>query len=243
MKIIVIGDVHGKNCWKDIIPSNYDKIIFLGDYLDSFTISKSDQISNFFDILSFKKDFPDKVVLLLGNHDMHYVDSKYKCSGFDMMLYMTLNLYFHSEKHLFQVAYQVRTKKRPIIFTHAGITRGWYTIHAPIFKDLRMGLIRVYGKSKASSVTLASVLNAVYDSRHRDILNDCGSIREGLNDYSGPMWADVRETNIESYSLSGYDQIVGHTHVKEINRVDFKDSSITYCDVLDTKTEFLELEV
>ena len=36
MKIISIGDLHGKDVWKQIDPANYDKIIFVGDYTDDF---------------------------------------------------------------------------------------------------------------------------------------------------------------------------------------------------------------
>ena len=49
MKVIAIGDVHGRSEWKQIadlailatthnLDTEYDEYIFLGDYVDSFTI-------------------------------------------------------------------------------------------------------------------------------------------------------------------------------------------------------------
>ena len=35
MKVAVIGDLHGKPCWKHLLKdNNFDKIVFLGDYSD-----------------------------------------------------------------------------------------------------------------------------------------------------------------------------------------------------------------
>ena len=70
MKTLVLGDIHGKTVWKDIIDSeNPDKIIFLGDYVSTHDkISSSQQIDNLENILSYKEDNLDKVILLRGNH-------------------------------------------------------------------------------------------------------------------------------------------------------------------------------
>ena len=68
MKTIVIGDIHGRTIWKQIVRHNtFDKVVFEGDYFDSFDISVKDQLKNFNEIIKFKERFPDKVVLLIGN--------------------------------------------------------------------------------------------------------------------------------------------------------------------------------
>ena len=85
MKILVLPDVHGRSFWRkpcqDITTKRrYDKIIFLGDYLDPYTfedISVEEAIDQFKDILLFAKDNP-KVVMLLGNHDMPYFSQDYR---------------------------------------------------------------------------------------------------------------------------------------------------------------------
>ena len=75
MKILVLGDIHGRTIWKDIIDSeNPDKIIFLGDYVSTHdNISSSQQIDNLEDILSYKEGNLDKGILLRGNHDTQHL--------------------------------------------------------------------------------------------------------------------------------------------------------------------------
>lgn len=71
MKILIMPDIHGRTFWKEGVSSGeYDKIIFLGDYIDPYSwegISKNDAISNFEEIIDYAKAH-DNVVLLLGNH-------------------------------------------------------------------------------------------------------------------------------------------------------------------------------
>ena len=54
MKILVLGDIHGRTIWKDIIEKeNPDKIIFLGDYVSTHdNISADQQLSNLNNILN-----------------------------------------------------------------------------------------------------------------------------------------------------------------------------------------------
>lgn len=70
MKILVLGDIHGRTIWKDIIEKeNPDKVIFLGDYVSTHdNISADQQLSNLNNILNYKEENSDKVVLLRGNH-------------------------------------------------------------------------------------------------------------------------------------------------------------------------------
>ena len=72
-RYLVIGDIHGRTIWKDIIEKeNPDKVIFLGDYVSTHDdISSTQQINNLEEILAYKEDNPDKVVLLRGNHKIN----------------------------------------------------------------------------------------------------------------------------------------------------------------------------
>ena len=81
-KILVLPDIHGRRFWKKPCENieDYDKVIFLGDYLDPYDfegITVIDAIKNFKEIIEFKKNNVDKVILLLGNHDMPYFSSDY----------------------------------------------------------------------------------------------------------------------------------------------------------------------
>ena len=38
MNLLAVGDLHGRDYWKKIIPGDHDRIVFTGDYADSFDI-------------------------------------------------------------------------------------------------------------------------------------------------------------------------------------------------------------
>ena len=69
MKYVIIGDVHGRLQWEQIVKKekDADKFIFLGDYFDPYnwTFTLDDLINNFNNILEFRDENPDKVVLLI----------------------------------------------------------------------------------------------------------------------------------------------------------------------------------
>ena len=79
-KVIIIGDVHGNPLWKNIVDSNHDAdlFVFVGDYVSTHeNYSAKEQLDNLEEILNFKENNPDKVVLLRGNHErneylLHY---------------------------------------------------------------------------------------------------------------------------------------------------------------------------
>ena len=83
MKILVIPDVHGSHEWekvKSIPKTDYDKVVFLGDYFDSGIYSEKikafvsnnnwpDQGENFRNICNWVREKPDTRKICLGNHD------------------------------------------------------------------------------------------------------------------------------------------------------------------------------
>ena len=81
MRTLVLGDIHGKTIWKDIIKKeNPDKVIFLGDYVTTHEgISSEAQIANLEEILDYKEANSSKVILLRGNHKNFLTNfNKYK---------------------------------------------------------------------------------------------------------------------------------------------------------------------
>lgn len=78
-KIIIVPDVHGRTFWrlaKEKI-NEVDQVVFLGDYLDPYPvegISPKKAIEELKKIIDFKKEFLEKVILLIGNHDYHYMN-------------------------------------------------------------------------------------------------------------------------------------------------------------------------
>jgi predicted phosphodiesterase len=225
MHIIAIGDVHGRDTWKEIEDRKVDQIIFIGDYVDPHRpIPDFEVIRNLEEIIAFKKDKPESVTLLLGNHDAQYLHYPlYPCSGHRADLQETFGSLLLDNADLFQIAWQ----HGRYLFTHAGISQGWYDRHLTTLNELQ-------GNS------LAETLNTVHSSAYRDILFEVGPSRGGWHPYGGPVWADQSETR-QGY-LADYHQVVGHSRVRDFEHYGDDKASVTYIDVGDTQVRFYEIE-
>jgi len=228
MKVIAIGDIHGRDNWKNISVEDFDKIIFLGDYCDSFYFPDAAILNNLKEIIELKKKFPEKVVLIFGNHDVHYIFyPQYRATGFRESMRFVLHDLFEENYSLFQIAFQINN----YLFTHAGVSNAWFAKHEQI-------LLR-YGYQK-ENISLAETLNRILNSSSRDILMEVGSIRGGYSwNTGGIVWADRSETKNDF--LNGFHQIVGHSPVPDILKTGNENESITYIDCLETMEKFWEL--
>ena len=131
--ILVIPDVHGREFWKEVVDcKKYERIIFLGDYTDPYDIEGiADEmaVDNFKSIIALKQSNPDKVVLLLGNHDLHYYsDYYYELAGgvrYDPIAAIVLQRLFQDNFQNFQLAWETDWGGKHYLFSHAGITQSW----------------------------------------------------------------------------------------------------------------------
>jgi hypothetical protein len=224
LKTISIGDVHGLGTWKEVDPKKYDKVIFVGDYVDSFHIPDITIFENLKDILKLKQDYSDKVVLLLGNHDLQYMFSRehYGCSGYRQSMYHQLHDLFNEHKALFQTAYGVDTEDMKYIWTHAGIHTGWYY----------QKLLPTFKGTGVEELNLAEQLNVEFE-KGNPTLSHVGHLRGGYYEVGGPFWLDKRMSSKKP--LKYYHQIVGHTRTSKIEQVDFDVyTSVTYIDCLES---------
>lgn len=217
MKIAAIGDIHGRVIWKQIIKKdNFDKIVFVGDYFDSFDVHGEYQINNFINIIEYKTKNPDRVVLLLGNHDYHYLDVNERYSGFQ-------SGFQYEIKHLLKTALkdnliQSCYSYKDILFTHAGITKTWCINNGinpdkDIEKQLNDLLI-----FKPNSFKFK--MGANYSQTGDDI---CQS----------PIW--VRPHSLLKDKVSFCRQVVGHTRG---NNIRIKEG-VAFIDCLDKSDEYL----
>jgi hypothetical protein len=236
MKCVAIGDIHGRDKWKKIAEKvdQYDKIIFNGDYVDSYDKTDEEIIINLAEIIDFKKANPEKVELLLGNHDMMYFhlgNQWYNCSGFRPGTAVALHQMFMDNKDLFNVAWQHDNH----LFTHAGVCNGWYNKFKTVIDDVA---------TKFETKNLAETFNHMHRMSIGIVLAQVGYVRGGDRyDKGGIFWADRRETMNES--LIGYHQVVGHTPIERIERFGDpeSDTTIRYIDVLGHSDEFYEFEL
>lgn len=129
MKLIICGDIHGSQFWKNGLKyfnENPDsKMIFLGDYLDPYTryegITHEDAYNNFLEILEFAKSNPLRVILLRGNHDEYLFNEQRECCRHDYYNLDRNRKLFQNNIDLFRFAY----KQDNYLFTHAGVCGGW----------------------------------------------------------------------------------------------------------------------
>ena len=229
MKTISIGDIHGLTIWRCVDPDKYDKVIFMGDYVDSFDVEPAEQIENLVNIIKFKRKHGDKVVLLWGNHEQQYLYtfSKYGCSGYQPHKYPALHKLFNEYKDLFTPAFRVNN----YLWTHAGVHRGWYNQHL-------LPWLEGVGIEKWE---IDEQLKVAFDNEHPAIFQ-VGHLRGGFEDMGGIFWLDKRLGSKKP--LEGYHQIVGHHRTKEIITYTLtEDTSITYIDVLEDKGAFYELNI
>jgi predicted phosphodiesterase len=212
-KFTVLGDIHGLTVWKDVVKKNpTGKIIFLGDYLDPYqNISFEKQQDNLLEIIELKEKNPDRIILLLGNHDCHYFDPN--CERSTRYNYSHSNIIkeiFEENKDLFEYNYIHKN----YIFSHAGIDEKWMNTH---FFDLNN-------------------LNEVLISPH---IFDVGYMRGGEYRVGGPMWIDIREltTPLKDYiQVVGHNQVETVTYCDYSNG-----GKVIYCDCFQYNNSYLNL--
>jgi hypothetical protein len=225
MRLITIPDLHGKTVWRQIDPAAYDRLVFLGDYVDDRDGRVSDQqmLQNLRGILDLKARFPEKVVLLLGNHDVHYRDyPHFRSSGFRESMREALREIFRRDD--FQIAFQVEN----YLFTHAGVSAEWWAWTRR----------RAPWLDESAGAPMADRLNALFRSPESHRLHTISYLRQGPHPLGGPTWADFEETHDDP--LPGHHQVVGHTPQPRIRTFGDATKSITYTDVLRTQTAFWE---
>jgi len=199
MKTVVIGDTHAHYAWREVLKTEDDwgRVIFLGDYFDTFqNKTAASQLGVFKDIVSLIDKHPDReVVLLIGNHDIHYFPeiATQATSGFSYSTRAIVSPYLDLVRSKLKVAYSFDD----FIFSHAGISSEFMDRR---FKDwspkLAVGLV---------------------NSLHLKELLFCGYDPYGDDTYQTPIWirpASLIRANKER-EISKYKQVVGHTNMKK----------------------------
>ena len=127
-RYLVIWDIHGRTIWKDIIEKeNPDKVIFLGYYVSTHEgIPADQQLSNLEDILNYKEENPDKVILLRGNHDTQHLGYYWaECSGYDREVAFGMSSAEFLMRFTKLTDWVYIDDELKTIFSHAGVSRVW----------------------------------------------------------------------------------------------------------------------
>ena len=218
MSILIIPDIHGRSFWEEAINDiaehrrDFDTVVFLGDYFDPYPaegINECQAIINWerlYDIF-FSSYLTCEPVFLIGNHDAHYLNKVFagRASGSrksERHLH-TIEGIFEDRHRMFQIAFDTTIGGKKVLFTHAGINRGWVERHKDLLGTVSADSLNNLAKSDEGWLALA----------------DVGEERGGWAKTGGPMWADVSEHYDEDgkpYAIDGYDyEIFAHTRMKE----------------------------
>ena len=232
MKYLVLGDIHGRLIWKDIIDKeNPDKIIFLGDYVTTHElISVEQQLSNLEDILNYKENNIDKVILLRGNHDVQILGYSWaSCSGWDWDLYKGMIPIKDRFLNLTQWIYRIPDTN--IVCSHAGISEK-FLLNAERYLENNP-----YSEEEKRYNWIISNLNNI------EPCELFGFTPCKILDYSGNSATQpctwIRPGTLLDYGVKNIIHVVGHTPVKKIcnlkeeikNRLINPDDCSYYIDV------------
>lgn len=225
MKIVALGDTHGRDKWKDIVAKELEssnKIVFIGDYFDThYDETPEQQLSNFNEIVEFKKTNMDKVILLIGNHDFHYlsgVNESY--SGFQYGWSKEFNKALEAAlaEGLMQMCY-VYDK---YVFTHAGVTNTWCVTHS---------VNRLPNKIENS-------INELFKTNKYAFYFQMGYnySQSGDDVTQSPIW--VRIPSLFNDGVDDFTFVVGHSTLKELTITD----KIIGIDTLGVTGEYLIID-
>lgn len=250
-KIAICADIHGREFWKIIKEhkDDFDKIVFLGDYLAPYPhedITNKKAIEVFEEVIDFKKENPDKVILLFGNHDGSYLTKDICECRTDHRNWNLINNIFTENIKLFDLAWEITVNDKRYFFSHAGVRKEWFDIYV---KDKWFAW-------NSETLPPAGYFNYAFHTAYDndDNLEKKIKIFLGLKVYSryrgwtfdnngSIIWADIRE--FFSGEKSEYDDVyfvVGHTQLQNKPIID---ENIACLDVrrpfvFDTETEKIE---
>jgi hypothetical protein len=155
-------------------------------------------IENLKSIIAYKQQNPDKVVLLLGNHDLHYFSEYYyELAGgnrYSPHAAISLQRLFQDNHHLFQLAWETELCDRHILFSHAGITLSWL--------KRNINLIRIPDARHLNRL--------IKTDEGLEALAQVGEMRGGDYPSGSLVWAVVEEMLMSAPIPKTY-QIVGHS--------------------------------
>lgn len=194
MRLIAIGDTHGRDTWKEIVKKEPEAnvFVFMGDYFDSKdNINAEIQKVNFQDIIDFAI-FNPNVILLFGNHDYHYlpgVNENY--SGYQKWQKTDIGelLAKAIKDELVRMCYV----NDGYMFTHAGVTKTWCEANEVVNDRVEYHINQLF-KFKPQAFRFKSGKN---HSAYGDDITQ------------SPIW--VRPKSLLEDGIPDYIHVVGHT--------------------------------
>lgn len=211
--IYTFSDIHNRN-WviekvqKMVLDKKIteeDKIIFLGDYFDSWRDSTTINAATAHLLkqsFTFFKENNVDAIFLLGNHDISYISPHnfHKCSGYSYKKELVINNILTKEdwSNLLPI-HIVELSDSRLIFSHAGVSSEFspqdYKLSYRVNQDYK------------------TALEGNFDSYN--IISAVSGVSGGPHNKSGLLWARI---GLDFHPTKGVHQIFGHT-IHEIPKV------------------------
>lgn len=232
LRILIIPDVHQDFDFVNRIfekeKDSCDQIIFLGDYFDTHK-KEGQEVWGFRASCEYLKDLvllsegSDRMIFLLGNHDLKYIwhnnessgravkiDAPYYCSGTtESKINKFRKVFFDRglKDSFFQKNFRLAYQTQGWIFSHAGIL----SYHIPPFCESITTFIEQHVQEAWINFR---------DLQHKDniLISGCGRARGGYDQYGGLLWTDWnREFVPHTWNDNPFigKQIMGHTKQHE----------------------------
>ena len=207
MRTLIIPDIHNhtENADHWLATQAYDRVVFLGDYFDSF----GDNVSDVRQTAVWLRDRMESSddVFLLGNHDVAYMfpnEPAVECPGFKRPKAAAIR--------------EVLQRRHWLRFELAWEEQGWLLSHA--------GFSPIWIPEPSPARILARCGEAMQLARRGklDPVLGYGELPHGLQRIGGPLWM----TWEAFVSTPGINQIVGHSSDAEVREKN-GERSRNYC--------------
>ena len=157
----------------------------------------------FVDIMELKKAHPSEITLLLGNHDLHYVDELLAGGRKDYIRADKIKEKLENYSDLFDMAKTMKAGGKSFLFTHAGIKWGWIKFNKELFDGV-------------GTEDIADYLNALWHvkSKRPQLLKALAQVsvsRWGRYAYGSPVWNGIDDMDDNYEDIPGWYQIFGHS--------------------------------
>lgn len=219
-KILIIPDVHSRLFWKEPLKhvDEYEHIVFLGDYLDSYPDEDTNDdtgFANLEEIISLKRENPRKITLLFGNHDLGYIDNNICRARHDWENSGRNNKIFRENFDLFDIAWETKIGETRYFLSHSGVKKRWLETNKMVCFNLK----------DFSKLPSQDYFNNFLHSKNMDQLKSffyalaCVSgYRGGWDGIGSMVWSDVRENfKVDNTPVREYEdvyQIFAHTRLQ-----------------------------
>lgn len=221
MKVLVIGDVHGSHKWHRVYEkiNKVDRAIFLGDFFDNWVNDwvNFNQIENFENVLEFRRMHPDKVIVLLGNHDLNSYLMPHGEAISGHQINKEIDIKECLEKHLSEV--DIAWKLNDWVFSHAGFSKTWM---------------------RNNDIDSIKMVNQCFHDKIWTPFRFSGYDMFGKDNTQGPLWIRPGALISDMYFKK---QVVGHTELANGPEKYEYQGNILYVVDQPDHGAFLEIEI